>query len=82
MEFRKIANYENYLVNTCGNVRNDFTNKVLKPVIEGNEYYIVNLYKYGKMKTIKIHRLVAVAFIENPDDKPCIDHINNYYFTI
>ena len=26
---------------------------------------------------MKVHKLVAVAFIHNPDDKPCVDHINN-----
>ena len=29
------------------------------------------------MKTMRVHRLIAVAFLNNPDGKPCIDHINN-----
>lgn len=39
-------------------------------------YCFVNLYKDGKTYPKKVHRLVADAFIENPDNKPCIDHIN------
>lgn len=33
-------------------------------------------YKKGQQKTFKIHRLVAQTFIPNPDNKPCVDHIN------
>ena len=29
------------------------------------------------MKLHKVHRLIALAFIANPDGKPCVDHINN-----
>ena len=29
------------------------------------------------MKTMRVHRLIAVAFLNNPDGKPCMDHINN-----
>lgn len=39
-------------------------------------YFYVNLYKDGHSKTMKVHRLVANAFIPNPENKPCIDHIN------
>ena len=75
-EFRKIANYENYSVSNFGKVRNDITNKILKPGINTNGYYKVILCKNGKKKTLTLHRLVAIAFIVNPDDKQCIDHIN------
>ena len=34
------------------------------------------LYKNKKRNTVKVHRLVANAFIPNPDNKPQIDHIN------
>ena len=29
------------------------------------------------MNTINVHKLIALAFIDNPDKKPCVDHINN-----
>jgi hypothetical protein len=46
-------------------------------------YYTVRLYKGNTWKTHKIHRLVAEAFISNPDSKPCVNHkdgnkLNNY----
>ena len=39
-------------------------------------YYVVDLNKDGVQKTVAVHRLVAEAFIPNPENKPCIDHIN------
>lgn len=39
-------------------------------------YCYVGLYKNGKEKKFKIHRLVAQAFIPNPENKPEIDHVN------
>lgn len=39
-------------------------------------YYVVSLTKNGKTKTHNIHRLVAEAFLPNPNKLPCIDHIN------
>ena len=74
--FRKIQNY-NYSISNMGNVRNDRTNRILQPGIDTNGYYQVNLYKNSKMRHMKMHRLVALAFIENPDSKPYVDHKNN-----
>ena len=39
-------------------------------------YPYVRLYKGGKAKTTYIHRLIAIAFISNPNNKPEVDHIN------
>ena len=39
-------------------------------------YYDVKLYKKGLGKHRKVHNLVAKAFVENPDSKPCVDHKN------
>ena len=39
-------------------------------------YELVNLKKKGKHYLGKVHRLIAEAFIPNPDNKPCVDHIN------
>ena len=39
-------------------------------------YFQVALNNKGKRKYVSVHRLVAQAFIPNPDNKPCIDHID------
>ena len=44
--------------------------------IDSNGYYVVTLCKDRKSVSTYIHRLLAEAFIPNPDNKPCIDHIN------
>jgi hypothetical protein len=43
-------------------------------------YLILRLSKNGKGNTYKVHRLVAEAFIPNPENKPCIDHINGIIY--
>lgn len=50
--------------------------KLLKPSVNKLGYFIVVLRVNGKPKTHYVHRLVAEAFIPNPEKKPCIDHIN------
>ena len=50
--------------------------KILKPANNGNGYLFVYLWKNGKGKQSYIHRLVATAFISNPLNKPCINHID------
>jgi hypothetical protein len=75
-EFRKIEGYDNYSVSNLGNVRNNKTGRILKASnIKG--YYYVKLCKEQTKKIFLVHRLLAVAFIPNPDHKDCVDHIDN-----
>ena len=74
-EFRIIKDYENYEVSNFGNVRNIKTGRVLKGV-NSKGYLRVNLNN-GVRKTLRIHRLVGIAFIPNPKNKECLDHIDN-----
>ena len=37
-------------------------------------YHHVGLWKNNEVKSMKVHRLVALAFIPNPENKPCINH--------
>lgn len=50
--------------------------KILKSYLDGYGYPTVKLFKDGKKKNYHIHRLVAAAFIPNPENKPTVDHIN------
>lgn len=50
--------------------------RFLKPIKSKDGYLFVNLYKNGKPKVMRVHRLVAQAFIENPDNKPYVNHID------
>lgn len=65
----------NYSVSDAGEIRNDSTNYLLKPAIQQG-YAHVTLYINKKGKRVKIHRLVATAFIPNPENKPYVNHID------
>ena len=75
MEFISIVGYPGYAVNILGEVKNVTTEKILKPFINDG-YLRVHLYTNNKKTNHKIHRLIAIHFIPNPENKPCIDHIN------
>jgi hypothetical protein len=73
-----IDDYDNYSVSSFGRVRNDTTGRILKACNNGHGYYIIGLTNnYGKKKANKVHRLIATAFIDNPNNKPFVDHFNN-----
>ena len=58
------------------NYRHTNTIKTLSPSINKDGYIRVHLWKNCKGKVLAVHRLVAEAFLPNPDNKPEIDHIN------
>lgn len=47
-----------------------------KSIMRQGGYYQVKLYKQGKFKNYLVHRLVAEAFIPNPENKPQVNHID------
>lgn len=51
-------------------------NKLLKPLINEKGYFRVDLFKLGKTKRCRIHRLVAEAFIPNLNNFPEVNHID------
>ena len=74
--WKKIEGYSRYSVNEVGDVRNDRTGRILR---WGQDkrwgYYNVCLYDdSGKRRGKWIHRLVAEAFIPNPNNLPQINH--------
>ena len=74
MDWRKIPGYENYEVSSAGQVRRD--GKILSQMTNRWGYKILRLCKDGIGKGFKVHRLVALAFIPQIDEKPEVDHIN------
>lgn len=77
MTWIKTQRNNNYSVNENGEVRNDRTGHIKKPFINKvNNYLTVDLYEGNRSEKVPIHRLVAEAFIPNPDKKPTVDHID------
>ena len=74
---RNVAEYEGlYTVDIFGNVKNLLTGKIIKHYISEYGYHNVYLYKDGKKKGKRVNRLVAIAFIPNPLNKPQVNHID------
>ena len=71
--------YDNYQVSNLGRVKSlnyNHTGKerLLKPGKDTNGYSIVILSKNKETKLCLVHRLVATAFLDNPENKPYINH--------
>ena len=64
-----------YSVSTEGEVRKDITNYILSQSSQ-QDYKFVGLIINGKQKRMRVHRMVALTFIDNPDNKPYVNHIN------
>lgn len=75
--WKDIKNYEFlYQVSNFGRIKNLVTNKILKGFYNKKGYLSVKLYKNKNTKTFFIHRLVALNFIDNPENKLQVNHIN------
>ena len=74
-EFRD-TEIKNYAVSNLGNVKNTKTGKLKSYGDNGKGYLHVSLWSNNKDTYRYIHRLVALAFIPNPENKPCVNHIN------
>ena len=71
--FITITQCPDYEISNLGRIRNKKTQKILKQSIIKGGYKVVTL----KQKTFYVHKLLGIAFIQNPLNKLCIDHINN-----
>ena len=63
----------NYSVSDDGQVRNDKTNRILSQSTQ-QDYKHVTLSIDGKQKRMRVHRLVAEVFLDNPQNKPYVNH--------
>lgn len=83
-EWFDIQGYENnYQINRNGDIRTLKSSSrcqkydILKPQISKKNGYVYQaLWKNGKQKLIRVHKLVAITFIPNPNNYPQINHIN------
>ncbi len=91
-QWRDIAGYEGYYqISSSGRVKSveryiqdsygmkspyRIPPRILKPKQTSNGYLFVHLAMYGKIRPCRIHRMVAEAFIPNPDRLPTVNHKN------
>lgn len=78
-ELKTIPGFPKYKASNMGKIIS-YTNpekpKLLQPSNDGSGYPVVALMKDGKRLTRKVSRLVAITWIENPENKEQVDHIN------
>lgn len=78
VEWRSIPTCRgDYSVSSRGSVRNNATGRILTPSNsgpEGKQYWSVSLPVESGMRRRYVHRLVAIAFLPNPEEKPAVLH--------
>ena len=76
--WKKIKGFEYYYVSNLGNIKSKKFNKdkIMSKCYDSSKYHIVTLRKNKIKFTLKVHRLVANAFIENIFNKETVNHIN------
>lgn len=71
----KVDGFKNYSVNEAGQVRNDKRGRILTPLVLSKGYHGYRLYINKRVaRTIKAHRIVAIAHIPNPNKLPQVNH--------
>ena len=76
-QFEPIEGYNGYYsISEEGEVWSDMSNKLLSQFPDKKGYLQCNLCHDGKRKRHRIHRLVALTFIPNPENKPQVNHID------
>lgn len=76
--FKDIKSNPDYQISNLGRVWSKKSNRYLKPQKDNCGYLRIQLYMgNGKVRTEKVHRLVAIAFIDNPNNLPEVNHINH-----
>lgn len=77
MVIKPIPNYEGlYSATDDGQIYSEYSKKFLKQRLNRKGYWQVSLRKDGKTKTYETHRLIAITFLKNPNNLPCVNHIS------
>ena len=73
--FRRVRSLDR-VINRKNDSSRRIKGKLLTPTLHTKRYYYVRLGAKGNQKHLYLHRLVAIAFITNPDNKPQVNHVN------
>lgn len=78
MKWKNIIGFEKqYSISKSGIIVNKDTLEIKSHVKDSNTgYFKVQLWKSGKMKCFFVHRLIAIHFIDNPNNYRCVNHKN------
>ena len=73
--WKELDGFNGYYVSSLGRIKSPRGN-ILKGSKLKDGYLAVCIKQNGRFISKKIARLIAKTFVPNPDDKPCVDHIN------
>lgn len=73
---KEIRGYSNYTIDECGNIFSKRYSKYIKQNTDKNGYKYVNLSDNKNLTTFKVHRLVAMHFIDNTENKEQVNHLD------
>jgi hypothetical protein len=76
-EWKDVDRYPNYEISNFGRVKTKKTGRIKAIVYSKKGYSRVHLSADRKGRLVNVHRLVACAFIDNPENLPQIDHIDD-----
>lgn len=76
LEWRTVVEYDRYEVNELGQIRHKDRKKILTPRANRSGYMYVNFNIGGHRTNFAVHRIVANAFIPNPNNYPEVNHKN------
>jgi len=80
MNFVRINGFPDYVIHPCGTILRIWKSKTKeKKATKTNGYMRIGLWKNGKEKLLFVHRLLALHFIPNPENKRCVDHIRGVH---
>ena len=74
--FRVIQDFPSYEVSNKGRIRHVKHRRILKTGLSNSGYRLLSIRVDGKAFTLNTHRLVAKEWCPNPENKPCVDHID------
>ena len=75
MIWKEIKRNCNYSISKNGDIKNNITGKIKSTFVnKANGYLTADLYEKNVSRKVPVHRLLAEAFIQNSENKPCVDH--------
>lgn len=75
-QWKEVAGFPNYLASNTGHIKVKHSGLNLLPFTTNSGYFQVHLWSGGKRFKRYVHRLVAEAFVQNPNGKPHVNHID------
>lgn len=75
--FKPIIDHPGYEISNLGNIFSLKTFRLMNPSTQSRGYKYIQFLKNGKQKPFLVHRIVAIHFIDNPNNYPFVNHIDS-----